>query len=242
MENEEFKLGKVTLIKRLPVVKVPAPKNNRGYKYIVKAMYLCFCGKEFISNMSTVNNGTTKSCGCYKSWKNGKSCFIDHRSKKRLYRLFHDMKKRCYNKNNSHYKYYGGKGIKICQEWLEDFLKFEEWALNNGYEPHLTIDRKHNDKDYTPDNCRWVTKQIQAINRGMFKKNTSGYRGVSRAETVKEGWRASIRSNGKLYQLGTYSTKELAAEAYNKKATELFGLEAKLNKIIYPSPEELGNS
>lgn len=79
------------------------------------------------------------------SWKNERICII-----------FRGMKQRCYNPNEKSYKWYGAKGIKICDEWLKNPLSFEEWALSNGYQDDLTIDRIDSTRYYCPDNCRWV--------------------------------------------------------------------------------------
>lgn len=76
---------------------------------------------------------------------------------KRISSIFCSMKSRCYNKTKKCFRFYGSKGIKICDEWMEDPKKFEEWAINNGYKDNLTIDRKDSSKDYCPENCRWVT-------------------------------------------------------------------------------------
>lgn len=83
-------------------------------------------------------------------------------SKTRLYQTWMDMKYRCNNVNNRAYKYYGGRGIKICDEWLEDAMNFYTWSINNGYRDNLTIDRfPNNNGNYEPNNCRWVTIQAQ---------------------------------------------------------------------------------
>lgn len=84
---------------------------------------------------------------------------------KRLYFIFNQMKQRCYNPKNKRYKNYGGRGIKICDEWLNNPNLFFEWALANGYNYTLTIDRIDCNKGYEPNNCRWVTQKFQQNNR-----------------------------------------------------------------------------
>ena len=77
---------------------------------------------------------------------------------KRLYWIWQDMKKRCYNPNCKCFKWYGGKGVKVCEEWIDSYPNFKAWALSNGYAEGLTIDRVENDKDYSPTNCQWITQ------------------------------------------------------------------------------------
>ncbi len=89
----------------------------------------------------------------------------------RLYRIYHCMKERCYNVKNTAYKYYGGRGITICAEWLNDFQAFYKWAIANGYSETLTIDRVNVNGIYEPNNCRWATRAEQVKNRRCARKN-----------------------------------------------------------------------
>ena len=152
-------IGKLTLIKRLG--KDPTKKSRACY-YLCK----CVCGNETISTYSNIKNGTKNSCGCEKLE------FISNLNKThgkrhtRLYRIWLNMKNRCNNPKFKQYDRYGGRGIKVCDLWSKDFMSFYEWAMNNGYEDTLTIDRIDNDKGYSPNNCRWVTKAENNKNRG----------------------------------------------------------------------------
>lgn len=84
---------------------------------------------------------------------------------KRLNGIWHSMKRRCYNPKHPHYDSYGGRGIGICNEWLESYVTFAKWAFKNGYKDGLTIDRLDNNKGYSPTNCKWSTYQEQGNNR-----------------------------------------------------------------------------
>lgn len=88
----------------------------------------------------------------------------------RLYRIYQLMKGRCYNSNQSDYKWYGGRGIRVCDKWRESYLYFKEWALANGYTETLTIDRIDSDGDYEPTNCRWVNMTVQNNNKKSVPK------------------------------------------------------------------------
>jgi hypothetical protein len=104
-----------------------------------------------------------KSCGCLA--KNGTVKSKYWKAHTRLMDIYSNMKARCYNKNTKAYKNYGGRGIAICDEWLNNSNTFCEWALKNNYTEFLTIDRIDNDKGYSPENCRWTSIQIQSQNK-----------------------------------------------------------------------------
>ena len=108
------------------------------------------------------------------------------KGKERLRSIYYGMKQRCYNQNGINYKYYGGKGIFICDEWLNDFEKFYEWSLQNGYSDNLTIDRIDSNKEYSPDNCKWSTKKEQAYNRSISVKLTLNGRTMYMTEWAEE--------------------------------------------------------
>ena len=117
----------------------------------------------------------------------------------RIYAIWRDMNYRCSNPNARNYKYYGARGITVCNEWKNDFITFYHWATTHGYNMDLTIDRIDNDGNYEPDNCRWSTKSVQ--NMSMRHKNTSGYIGISKHALVDK-WYGRIKVDGKCYYTG----------------------------------------
>ena len=124
-------------------------KTNNGHKlYHVKCI---FCGWE--SNMTMYDIKYPAKCLHIHivKWDND-----------RIHAIFIGMKRRCYNERNKEYRWYGDKGIKICDEWISNPKLFEKWAISNGYSDDLTIDRIDPSKDYCPENCRWVTRQINS--------------------------------------------------------------------------------
>lgn len=124
----------------------------------------CECGNNCKVATSSLTSGHSKSCGCNRR-KNIVIAVTKHKqSKNRLYRIWCNMKTRCYNKNSSVYKNYGGRGIQVCSDW-KDYKVFSEWASKNGYNEKLTLDRIDNNKGYSPDNCRWISFEEQQCNK-----------------------------------------------------------------------------
>lgn len=130
----------------------------------------CDCGNIKVIPANCLKSGTIKSCGCLKTKRN-KNYFTTHNgSKERLYQVWCDIKKRCYNSNFKQFKDYGGRGIKVCDEWLNDYDTFRKWAFDNGYEPNAkfgdcTIDRINVNGNYSPENCRFVSMKVQNNNK-----------------------------------------------------------------------------
>lgn len=107
---------------------------------------------------------------------------MSHYNKPRLKNIYGHMKDRCCNPNSDSYKYYGGRGIRVCDEWLSDYKVFEEWAFNHGYSKELTLDRIDVNGNYDPSNCRWISRSEQMCNTRRNRLVT--YKGVTK--TVKE--------------------------------------------------------
>ena len=149
-------------------------KRNKGRNVVW--LCRCICGNLVDICSGSLRRGSTQSCGCLSrertskmglknkgknnsSFKHGGA--IRHHQL-RLYGIWKGMKTRCRNPNRKTYRWYGGKGISICDEWKHDFLAFKEWALANGYQENLTIDRKDSSGNYEPSNCQWLTRSENA--------------------------------------------------------------------------------
>lgn len=147
LTNQKF--GMLTAIKRV--------ENHKNGK--TQWECTCDCGNTTIVQTYLLTKGITKSCGCKSGEKHGMTGT-------RLYEIWVNMKTRCYNKNNIAYKnWYGDRGIKICDEWHHSFTNFYKWAIKNGYEDNLTIDRIDVNGNYEPSNCRWITMKKQCNNK-----------------------------------------------------------------------------
>jgi hypothetical protein len=231
---------------RLVPIGPTGEKDKRGLKMWA---FQCDCGKVKVTQLTSYKQEKTKSCGCLQKertaasakerastaereckGKNKVSKFIPKANHLHPEYYVHGvMKQRCQNKNSKDYSQYGGRGISVCESWFS----FENFINDMGFRPSSkhSIDRIDPDGNYEPSNCRWTDHTTQMQNRRSWGK--SGYKGV-RAVTLLDGtirYVASIKRKGISSSLGTYSSAELAAIAYNNKAYELYGSSAFLNEI-----------
>ncbi len=124
----------------------------------------CVCGTEKIVAAGCLRDGKSKSCGCLNLEKIIERNTTHGMTGTRLYGIWTKMVQRTTNEKDERYEDYGGRGITMCEEWRKSFEAFKMWAVENGYAENLTIDRINNDRGYSPDNCRWVTKKVQMRN------------------------------------------------------------------------------
>lgn len=148
------KFGRLTVVSRA--------ENSKGGKS--RWLCRCECGNECVVHGSSLKSGNTKSCGCIRREANHDRATTHGMSKTPLFTIWWAMVSRCNNPNNRSYENYGGRGIHVCDEWLDSSCFFE-WAITNGYSEGLTIERVDVNKGYEPSNCKWIPKAEQARNK-----------------------------------------------------------------------------
>jgi len=153
------KYGRLTILKDNKE-KILLSKNKQRYVDV-----LCDCGNKKVIRLNHITTGKTTSCGCYRNEKIKEASSSHQQSKTNLYKRWCKIKERCFNKKSNQYIRYGRRGITMCNEWKNDYTKFRDWALANGYKKELQIDRINNDGNYEPNNCRWTTSKINSNNK-----------------------------------------------------------------------------
>lgn len=178
------KFGNLTVVKLIP--------NNCERNCVRTNIWLCkcYCGKELEVKGSDLTQRRITSCGCDKEEKREHLSLI--KQEKKLYQVYRSMRDRCNNPNHNDYKRYGGRGIKVCEEWNNryGFIAFYEWAIKNGYKDNLSLDRINNDGNYEPDNCRWATKKEQSQNT-----STNVYAEYKGQQKVLQEWARVLNLN-----------------------------------------------
>jgi hypothetical protein len=169
------KFGRLTVIK----------KSHQDKWGVWHWLCKCDCGNEISPSGTNLRAGKAPSCGCSKIEKN-RECSTKHNlSRSRIYQTHTDMLQRCNNPNKRCYKYYGGRGIKVCKEW-ETFEGFWEWAQHSGYTNDLTIERINVDGNYCPENCTWIPLSQQSINTRATEYITYNNKTLTLQEWSKE--------------------------------------------------------
>lgn len=223
MWEHGFPESRLTVIKQDEDYIAPNGKHH--------ARWLCECNCEehnLISVAQThLKSGAIKSCGCLGKEKRKDACTTHGQSNTRLYRIWKNIKSRCYNPNSEYYYCYGEKGIKMCNEWRNDFEAFYNWSMKNGYDKNApfmecTIDRINVDDNYCPENCRWVDKFVQAMNHGIQKNNKSGVRGV-KWDSEYQKWYSQIDIKNNRIFLGRFNSKDDAIIARLKAELKYLG-------------------
>ena len=145
---------------RLTVIERAENRNNHTMWRCV-----CECGNEITTRMDNLTRGGSLSCGCYNRERSSEHHKRHGESDTRLHREWRKIRYRCSKLGHDRWEDYGGRGITVCPEWRNSFEAFRDWALANGYRDDLTIDRINVNGNYCPENCRWVTNQVQQNNR-----------------------------------------------------------------------------
>lgn len=162
MQQAEHLIGK--RFGRLTIVRLEARHRSNRKIFVCR----CDCGSECLKRYDHLKSGASKSCGCLRDEAIRKSLDIQRNGatrdgkQTRTYRIWSGMKKRCFNHNCKSFKYYGARGISVCDRWME----YKNFLSDMGEAPEgMTLERSNNNRGYEPGNCRWATKTEQARNK-----------------------------------------------------------------------------
>ena len=153
------KFGRLVVLKRVEDIRRPNDKPRKRY------LCRCDCGNEKIVYAENLTRNLTKSCGCLQREKTSEAHKTHGETDSRLYNIWCGMKRRCNNPYDNAYHCYGARGICVCDDWMQSYEVFRDWALQNGYSDSLSIDRIDYNGNYEPSNCRWTDSVGQANNR-----------------------------------------------------------------------------
>lgn len=185
---------------RLKVTKMAGKTGDHKINWHVR----CDCGGVTIVPGSNLTQGATQSCGCLQRERTSKANFKHGDAQSVLNNKWFRMKRRCLNPKDKRYAAYGGRGITICEEWM-DYVNFQQWAKDSGYEDGLSIERINNDGNYEPSNCRWIPMIEQSKNTRKSHKVTFKGRTQILADWARE---IGIGQSTLQIRLKTMSAKE----------------------------------
>lgn len=161
----------------------------------------CDCGSMTVATTMCLRAGYVKSCGCLlreATAKRNRENAKHGQARTRMFKIWGGIKNRCLNPGSKDYPNYGGRGVKICAKWENNFTAFRDWAIAHGYTDRLTIERINANGDYAPDNCKWIPAEKQAANRrccvtyqGLCIAEWCRRTGISYAAVMKriyKGW------------------------------------------------------
>lgn len=199
------RFGKLIVIERAENYIQPNGQKKTKWKCI------CDCGNEIVTVGHNLTRGVCTSCGCVRKEKVIKMNKTHGKSNHILYSKWEHIKDRCLNPNDKGYKNYGGRGIKICDEWIDSFETFYNWSMQNGYKEGLTIDRIDVNGNYEPSNCRWVTMKEQSNN----KRNNIYIEYNGEIKTLKQ-WCDELNMNYKKIHNRLYKLKWEVTRAFEE--------------------------